>query len=111
MNWEVITGISSATIALCALAYAVWQGKQAQHHNKLSFRPQLASWSHKNSDKGAYAVELINNGLGPALIESFIVKIDRKIISGEGTEPIEKGLKILFPNDQYHSHEAYMAKG
>ena len=111
LEWEVITAISSAAIALCALAYTVWQGKQAQKHNKLSFRPHLTSWSHQNSDKGAYAVEVMNNGLGPALIESFIVKIDGKIISGEGTEPIEKGLKILFPNIQYQSHQAYMANG
>ena len=64
-----------------------------------------------NSDKGVYAVELMNNGLGPAIIESFTVKIDGKVISGEGTEPIEKGLKILLPNTQYQSHQAYMAKG
>jgi len=107
----VITGISSAVIALCALAYTVWQGKQAQRHNKLSFRPHLTSWSHRNADKGAYTVELMNNGLGPALIESFTIKVDGKVISGEGTEPIEKGLKILFPNAPYQSHQAYMDKG
>ena len=111
MDWNVITGISSVVIASCALAYTVWQGKQTQKHNKLSFRPHLTSWSHRNSDKGVYAVEVMNNGLGPALIESFTVKIDGKVISGEGTEPIEKGLKILFPNAQYQSHQAYMAKG
>ena len=111
MNWDAITGISSAVIALCAFGYTIWQGKQAQRHNKLSFRPHLTSWSHQNSDKGAYAVELMNNGLGPALIVSFIVKVDGKVISGVGTEPIEKGLKILFPNTRYHSQQAYMAKG
>lgn len=111
MTWEVITGISSSVIALCALGYTVWQGKQARRHNKLSFRPHLTSWSHRNSDKGVYAIELMNNGLGPALIESFKVKVDGKVISGEGTEPIEKALKILFPNTQYQSHQAYMAKG
>jgi len=96
-------------IAVCALAYTVWQGKQAQRHNKLSFRPHLTSWSHQNTDKGVYSVEIMNNGLGPALIERFIVKIDGQIIPGEGTQPIEKGLKILFPNVQYQSHQAYMA--
>ena len=111
MDWEVITGISSAVIALCALAYTVWQGKQAQKHNKLSYRPHITSWSHRNTDKGVYAVEVMNNGLGPALIESFTVKIDGKVISGEGTEPIETGLKILFPNAQYQSHQAHMGKG
>ena len=103
-------GMSSALIAFCALAYTVWQGKQTQKHNKLSFRPHLHSWTHKDSDEGVYSVDIINSGLGPALIESFTVKVDGKIISGEGTEPIEKALKILFPNGQYKSHQSYMAK-
>ena len=111
LNWELITGVSSAAIALCALFFTIWQSKQAQKHNRLSFKPHLTSWSHKNSKKGFYAVELINNGLGPALIESFTIKVDDKIIAGKGTEPIEKALKILLPNCQYQSHHAYMANG
>lgn len=111
MNWTILAGISSALIALCALAYTIWQGKKTQHHNKLSFRPHLTTWTHKDIDKGVYAVELMNNGLGPALIESFTIKVDGKNISGEQTEPIEKGLKILFPNLVYKSHQEYMGKG
>ena len=98
-------------IAVCALGYTIWQGKQAQKHNKLSFRPHLASWVHKDVGNGAYVLELINNGLGPAIIESFTVKVDGKVVPGEGTEPIEKCLKILFPNTQYRSHQAFMATG
>ena len=111
MNWEVTTGVSSVLIALCALGYTMWQSKQTQRHNKLSFRPHLTSWSHSNGDKGVYTVKLINNGLGPALIENFVFKIDGKIMSGEGTEPIHKGLTIRFPNNTYQSHQAYMVKG
>lgn len=111
MDWQTVAGISSAVIALCALTYTVWQGKQMQRHNKLSFRPHITSWSHRNSDQGIYAVEVMNNGLGPAIIESFTVTVDERLIAGEGTEPIEKGLKILFPNVGYQSQQAYMAKG
>ncbi len=111
MDWNTLTGISSVSIALCALAYTVWQGKQTQKHNKLSFRPHLHSWAHKNSNEGVYVIEIINNGLEPALIENFTIKVDGKIISGEGTEPIEKALKILFPDAKYKkSHQSYMAK-
>lgn len=111
MDWISITGICSVVIALCALGYTIWQGKQAQKHNKLSFRPHLTTWSHRDSSKGSYAVEIINNGLGPALIESFTIKIDNKVIAGTGLEPIEKALKILFPNHKYQSHHAYMGNG
>ncbi len=111
MDWQTISGISSTIIALCALIFTILQNKRAQKHNKLSFRPHLTSWTHKNSGNGFYAVELMNNGIGPALIESFTIKVDGKIISGEETEPIEKALKILFPKIDYQSRQSYFAKG
>ena len=110
MNWESAPEISSTVIALCALFFTVWQGRQLQKHNKLSFRPHITSWSHSNPDEGSYTVEIINSGLGPAIIESFTIKIDGEVILGRGTEPIEKGLKLLFPNTNYTSQQAYMAK-
>jgi hypothetical protein len=111
MGWTVITGISSGVIALCALGISIWQGSQARKHNKLSFKPHLTTWTHRNVQKGFYAIELINNGLGPAIIESFVVNVDGKRISGDGTVPIEKALKIVFPNHSYESHHSYVAKG
>lgn len=111
MNWEIATGISSVVIAVCALAYTIWQGKQTQKHNKLSFRPHLTTWTHKDEKQCRYAVDIINNGLGPAIIQSFVVKVDSKVINGEGTDAIEKSLKILFQNTPYQSHQSFMAKG
>ena len=40
-----------------------------------------------------------------------MIKVDGKVISGEGTEPIEKALKILFTSHTYKSHHAFVAKG
>ena len=111
MDWQVITAISSTVIALCALGFSVWQAAQARKHNRLSFRPHLTTWTHRNPEKGFYAVELINNGLGPAVIEEFLLKVDGKRISGDGAESIEKALKIVFPNLSYQSHQSYVAKG
>lgn len=111
MEWQVITGISSSIIALCALGFTIWQGIQARRHNRLSYRPHLTTWTHRNAEKGFSAVDLMNNGLGPALIESFLIKVDGKVISGEGAEPIEKALKILFPGQNYKSQQAFVSKG
>ena len=111
MKWEIIVGVSSVVIALCALIFTIRQSKETQKHNKLSFKPHLTTWSHTDVDKDVYIVELINNGLGPALIENFIVKIDGEIIPGKGTELMEDGLNIIFPNTQYKSHQSYLAKG
>jgi hypothetical protein len=111
VDWSAIIGISSAVIALCALGFSIWQGKQTQKHNRLSFRPHLTTWSHSDAEKGFYAVDLINNGIGPAIIENFSIKVDGKPISGDGGEKIEKALKVLLPNLNYRSQHSYVAKG
>ena len=111
MEWPVITGISSVVIASCALIFSIRQFSLARKHNRLSFRPHLGTWMNRDADKGFYQVELLNNGLGPAVIVEFVVKVDGKRIPGEGTEPIEKALKILFPNLVYQSNQSYVTKG
>lgn len=111
MQWQVIIGISSVVIAICAIVVSIWHGVQTRKHNKLSCKPHLTTWTHIDNDKAFYFVELINNGLGPALIEKFTVKVDGEIISGERTESIEKALKILFPNLNYKSYHSFVAKG
>lgn len=110
-DWSVITGISSAVIALCALGLSIWQGCLARTHNRLSVRPHLTTWTHSDAEKGFYAVELINNGIGPAVIEEFTVKVDGMPIYGDRTEVIEKTLKIVLPNLPYRSQQSYLANG
>lgn len=109
--WQVITGISSVVIAFCALGLSIWQGVLARKHNRLSFRPHLSWMINSDAEKGFYSVELINNGIGPAIIENFSVKVDGKLISGDGTEKIENALKIVFPNLPYKANHSVLAKG
>jgi len=108
-DWSVITGISSAVIALCALGLSIWQGCLARTHNRLSVRPHLTTWTHSDADKGFYVVELINNGIGPAIIEEFTVKVDGGLVSGDRSEAIENALKIALPNLPYRSQQSYLA--
>ncbi len=105
LNWQGI-------IALLALGISIWQGWQIRIHNKLSVRPHLTTWINTDAKKGYYTLELINNGIGPALIEEFLVKVDGKIISGQGSEPLEKALKIILPSDlKYTTLHGYISKG
>jgi len=110
-DWSVITGISTAVIALCALGLSIWQGVLARKHNRLSFRPHLTTWTHSDAEKGVYVFEIINNGIGPAIIEEFSIKVDGKLISGEGAESIEKALKITIPNLPYKAQQSYLGTG
>lgn len=111
LSWEAIAGFSSAVIALCVFGLTVWQACIIRKHNKLSVTPHLTTWTHSDTTKNIYAVELLNNGIGPALINSFQVQVDGHPIVGEGTEPMEKALKILFSQYQYSSWQSFVSKG
>ena len=111
MTWEAIAGFSSAVIAVCALGFTVWQAAITRRHNKLSVTPHLTTWTQSEQATGRYSVEILNNGIGPALIKSFSVQVDGQPIGGEGSEPIEKALKVLFPQYSFHSSQVYMARG
>lgn len=109
-DWQVITGISSAVIALCALVFSIWQGIVARRHNRLSVRPHLSTWTHRVAEKGFYSIEVINNGIGPAIIEEFTIKVDGKTVTGNGVEAVENVLKILFPGVPYEANHGHLSK-
>ncbi len=111
MSWEAIAGISSAVIALCAFFLTIWQTCITRKHNKLSVTPHLTTWTHSDKSKSLYSVELLNNGIGPALINHFEIQVDGYPMIGEGLEPIEKALKLLFPQYQYTSSQSFVSKG
>lgn len=110
LSLELLVSASSVLIALCALFTTIWQAMQSRKHNKISFRPHLASWSHSRSNQGVFAIDLMNNGLGPALIKNFVIKGDGNRIPGNGTKPIEKALKMLFPKDSYNAEFEFLGK-
>lgn len=106
-----MAGLSSAVIALSALGLTIWQATIIRYHNRLSVTPHLTTWSHQDAANKRYSVELLNNGIGPALVESFCICVDGQLLSGTGMEPIEKALKILFPQYRYASSQSFVAKG
>lgn len=111
LSWEAIAGFSSAIIALCALGLTVWQACITRSHNRLSVRPHLTTWRHLDHTNHCYSVDLINNGIGPAFVRSFKVSVDGHLVPGENYEPIEKALKILFPQYDFSSHQSYLGNG
>ncbi|PMN17011.1 hypothetical protein BCT39_16730 [Vibrio lentus] len=80
-------------------------------HNRISFRPHLTSWSHQEQRQGAYTLDIINNGLGPAIVKEFTVSVDGEVIDAKGIEPIERALKKIFANELYTAHYEYMGVG
>ncbi len=78
---ELVISVVSIVIACCALAFTFWQVKIQRQHNHISIRPHLCRFTkRKLQNNVAYLeVTLVNNGLGPAFINSFDVYYRGKI--------------------------------
>ena len=111
LSWEAVAAFSSAVIALCALGLTIWQACITRSHNRLSVRPHLTTWRHLDHANHSYSVDLINNGIGPAFVRSFKVFVDGHLIPGENYEPLQKALKILFPQYEHSSHQSFLGDG
>ena len=72
-HMEIFVSIASLVIALCALGFTAWQTSAQRVHNRISVRPHLFSFTtrDKKNNMARLQVLLINNGLGPALINKF----------------------------------------
>ncbi len=94
-NPEIWIAVASAVVAICALAVTIWQGRQNYKHNKISVRPKLAVSKNLKPTKTKKTVcfELINSGVGPAIIKDFILIYDREEVSKNNYKTYENFLK------------------
>lgn len=97
MTLDINTSIAlaSAFVALCALGVTLWQGRQNHKHNKLSVRPLLATMEqhHTKENIGYVAFELINCGVGPAIIKNFALLFGDEEVSRNNRTTYDDFLK------------------
>lgn len=114
IDWQIVVGIASTMIALCALIFTIWQGFLARKHNRLSVKPHLTPCTDDHIEtKGLFRYRVMNNGLGPALIERVVLKVDGNEMIGEGAELIKNALERLLPESiyKYGAFYAFFTKG
>lgn len=102
-TWEMVVGVSSVVIALCALGTSIWHGIITRHNAKLSCRPVLTI-AEKIDVRGLeYEAYLVNSGVGPAIIKNVSLFIDNVRIDGSciGREVSRQ----VFPNQVYQARE------
>lgn len=69
--WQIVTAISTVSIATFGLALAVYEGRQTRLHNKKSVRPNLTIHTFIGESRDhTPGIYLMNSGLGPAKILS-----------------------------------------
>ncbi|MEQ1705816.1 MAG: hypothetical protein ABL867_07605 [Rickettsiales bacterium] len=88
---------ASAFVAVCALVVTLWQGRQNYKHNMLSVRPFIGALEHYSNETnpGQITFELINCGVGPAIIKNFTLLYDGKEVSRNNRKTYEEFLKDL----------------
>ncbi len=89
---------AAIVIATCALVLTAYQVSAIRRHNRLSVKPHLAFVRRRRVDshEGALSLEVTNNGLGPAIIESLEVSFDaRKLLFSCSAELQEKIFELL----------------
>lgn len=100
-NWLAILAVC---VSILALAVTWWQASLARSHNKLSVRPHLIGHSHW--DNSLYSLEVLNHGLGPAVITAARVYHQDKLVEGKGTSVIQKAIEKV-PGCQLVEHEFF----
>jgi hypothetical protein len=75
---EKILSLSAIVIALASIAIAIWEGVEIRKHNRLSVRPKLEIFFSPSSDNNEISWILINNGIGPGIIQFSRLVVDGK---------------------------------
>ncbi|PPC84922.1 MAG: hypothetical protein CTY37_09235 [Methylotenera sp.] len=74
--WNWLSSNASNVIALCALGATFWQGYLSRRHNRLSVKPHIEIAIGFNFIQQEYYINMLNNGLGPALITKIQLLVD-----------------------------------
>jgi len=70
-NADTITAVASVFIAVLALVVSLWDHYETREYNRFAVTPRLTD--HKKIGMWGIEVSVSNEGLGPAIIEKFII--------------------------------------
>uniref|UniRef100_UPI001CAA833B hypothetical protein n=1 Tax=Teredinibacter waterburyi TaxID=1500538 RepID=UPI001CAA833B len=98
---ELLVGLSGVFVAVLALGFTIWQVILTRIHNRISYRPILVLATEHSFEKKSFTVVLANNGLGPALIKSFRIRVGDRVIEGDHSNVVFNLVKELFSNVKY----------
>jgi hypothetical protein len=115
MSAQIVTAISAVIVAIAALIVSIWTSAATRKHHRLSVTPHLGLDYFHSLDQ-PIKLNLVNNGLGTAIIRDFTVCVDGVPLSGIGAEQLAKALArmgwtgrffayTLFPDDALSAGE------
>lgn len=95
--WRFLGDNAATILALCALAFTAYQVLSTRKHNRLSVRPHITYFTYRNLNpgQGSLKIEIMNNGLGPAVIDAFEVSLDNKRLPSQNSSDIEAKISAI----------------
>jgi hypothetical protein len=101
--WQFLSNNWEGIVATCALLFTFRQFKQQREHDRLSVKPFLDTFhavetTLAGSEK-CYYVDIINTGLGPAIVHHFKVFYQETLVADGDFLEIKKHFESLIQND------------
>jgi len=90
---QIVTATATALIALLALFLAIYEGRQARKHHRLSLKPVLVLDTSKSNNPTSIVARIINSGLGPATIKSMKVHMAGEELKGKLEENLNQAVE------------------
>ena len=72
--------LATVAIAVFALGFSIWQGIIQRTHNHVSLEPLINAYYSNDAKAEQEGLYVINNGMGPAFVEHFEVRVDGKVM-------------------------------
>lgn len=82
MKPETLISVSATVIALASLWVSFTESRNIRSHNRQSVRPLLQIRRVLNFEGARTGIQLINAGLGPAIVTTSIVRVDGEVVGG-----------------------------
>ncbi len=91
-----VTAVAAVVVAIVQTQVMHDEAMMEREHARLSVLPSIEVYTHNHTAEaeGKFRIGLVNQGIGPAVIEGFVIKLDKKPIHswaafvGEGTEGV-----------------------
>ncbi|WP_327315286.1 hypothetical protein [Streptomyces sp. NBC_01235] len=80
MQAETVIAVAATVVALGSLWVSYSQGKAARVHNRQSLRPILQIRRIRNDQEGMAGFQVVNAGLGPAVVTDSVVRWDGVVV-------------------------------
>ncbi|MFJ6432133.1 hypothetical protein [Streptomyces sp. NPDC091416] len=105
MDPDMVTAVAAVVVALGSLWVSYTQARDSRRHSRQSVRPMLHMRRVKEYEGTEAGLNVINAGLGPAIVTSSVVRLDGEVIGqwDYHTQQRILGLGLLPTRPKAHS--------